>query len=67
MNDIAFDTRECGSCPIRHRAVCARCETDELERLEEIKFYRTYEAGQPVLWAGDSMEFVARLCRASRP
>ncbi len=60
MNDIAFDTRECGSCPIRHRAVCARCETDELERLEEIKFYRTYEAGQPVLWAGgDSMEFVA--------
>ncbi|WP_421703227.1 transcriptional regulator FnrL [Aliiroseovarius sp.] len=59
MNDIAFASRECGSCPIRHRAVCARCEADELERLEEIKFYRTYEAGQPVLWAGDQMEFVA--------
>ncbi|WP_300517939.1 transcriptional regulator FnrL [Aliiroseovarius sp.] len=59
MNEIAFDSRECGSCPIRHRAVCARCESDELERLEEIKFYRTYEAGQPVLWAGDQMEFVA--------
>lgn len=59
MNDIAFDSRECGSCPIRHRAVCARCEADELARLEEVKFYRTYEAGQPVLWAGDQMEFVA--------
>lgn len=59
MTEIAFDTRECGSCPIRHRAVCSRCETDELSRLEEIKFYRTYEAGQPVLWAGDPMEFVA--------
>ena len=22
---------KCGDCPIRHRAVCARCETDELD------------------------------------
>ncbi len=57
--DMKFNSRECGSCPIRHRAVCSRCEPDELDRLEEIKYYRTYEAGQPVLWAGDQMEFVA--------
>ncbi|MEL6620587.1 MAG: Crp/Fnr family transcriptional regulator [Pseudomonadota bacterium] len=51
--------QDCSGCPIRHRAVCARCEPDELTRLEEIKFYRTYEAGQPVAWAGDKMDFVA--------
>ncbi len=50
---------DCTDCPIRHRAVCARCEADELERLEEIKYYRTYPAGQTVVWAGDRMDFVA--------
>ncbi len=59
IKDFTFNSRECGSCPIRHRAVCSKCEPDELDRLEEIKYYRTYEAGQPVLWAGDQMEFVA--------
>ncbi|MDP5350454.1 MAG: Crp/Fnr family transcriptional regulator [Paracoccaceae bacterium] len=49
---------ECGDCPIRHRAVCARCESDELERLEEIKYYRSFEAGQTVIWSGDRMDFV---------
>ena len=49
----------CASCPIRHKAVCARCETDELLRLEEIKYYRTVAAGQNILWAGDRMDFVA--------
>lgn len=50
--------QDCDDCPIRHRAVCARCETDELERLEEIKYYRKFEAGQTVVWSGDRMEFV---------
>lgn len=50
---------DCGDCPIRHRAVCARCETDELKKLEEIKYYKTYEAGQTVIWSGDRMDFVA--------
>ena len=49
----------CGDCPIRHRAVCARCNADELALLEEIKYYRTFQAGQTVIWAGDRMEFVA--------
>ncbi len=59
LNDVIFNSRDCGSCPIRHRAVCSRCEPDELEQLDNIKYYRSYEAGQPVLWAGDQMEFVA--------
>lgn len=49
----------CGDCPIRHRAVCARCDTDELDALEKIKYYRSYEAGQTVIWSGDQMDFVA--------
>lgn len=51
--------KECADCPIRHRAVCARCEPDELQRLEDIKYYRSFSAGQTVMWSGDRMEFVA--------
>lgn len=54
-------TVECSECPIRHRAVCARCDTDELEELDQIKYYRSFEAGQPIVWAGDKMEFVGSL------
>ena len=50
---------ECGACPIRHRAVCARCESDELQQLEQIKYYRSFQAGQTVIWSGDRMDFVA--------
>ncbi len=49
---------ECGDCPIRHRAVCARCDSNELEALEEVKYYRSFEAGQTVVWSGDQMDFV---------
>ncbi|WP_300033529.1 transcriptional regulator FnrL [uncultured Roseobacter sp.] len=55
----APDFKECSDCPIRHRAVCARCEADELARLEEIKYYRSFSAGQTIIWAGDQMQFVA--------
>ncbi|MBM9596379.1 transcriptional regulator FnrL [Roseitranquillus sediminis] len=51
----------CDSCPIRRRTVCSLCEPEELRRLEKIKYYRTYEAGQPIMWAGDRIEFVASL------
>ncbi|TNJ47582.1 transcriptional regulator FnrL [Phaeobacter sp. B1627] len=49
---------QCSDCPIRHRAVCARCEADELEALNVIKYYRSFQAGQPVIWSGDQMNFV---------
>lgn len=57
--DIRSPSQDCGACPIRHRAVCARCEADELVQLEQIKYYRSYEAGQTVIWSGDKMDFVA--------
>lgn len=49
----------CGSCPIRYRAVCAHCEADELTLLEGMKAYRTFEPGQPIVWEGARMDFVA--------
>ncbi len=54
---------DCGDCPIRHRAVCAKCEPEELVRLEEIKYYRSFDAGQTISWAGDDMAFVASVVR----
>ena len=57
--DMQLAHHECGDCPIRHRAVCARCEADELTRLEQIKYYRSYQAGQTIIWSGDRMDFVA--------
>ena len=59
MQDMHLVHHECGDCPIRHRGVCARCEADELSQLEQIKFYRSYQAGQTVIWSGDRMDFVA--------
>ncbi len=56
---------QCSDCPIRHRAVCAKCDADELEILEEIKYYRNYEAGQTICWAGDDMGFVASVVRGA--
>ena len=59
--DIQFTSHDCGSCPIRHRAVCARCDDDELSRLEEIKYYRSFEPGQTVIWSGDQMDFLGSI------
>src|SRR5690606_18633258 len=50
---------KCRDCPIRHSAVCSRCEPNELQRLEDIKYYRTFAPGQPIVWRGDRMEHVA--------
>ncbi|MGL6208229.1 MAG: transcriptional regulator FnrL [Paracoccaceae bacterium] len=59
LDDPPLFNRSCGDCPIRHRAVCARCDDGELASLEKIKYYRSFEAGQTVVWSGDRMDFVA--------
>ena len=59
MNAPVIGRLQCSECPIRHRAVCSRCEDDELERLDTIKVYRSFEAGQPILWRGEELEYVA--------
>ncbi|RYH07434.1 transcriptional regulator FnrL [Tropicimonas sp. IMCC6043] len=59
MQELELTHVDCRDCPIRHRAVCARCEPDELAQLEEVKYYRTFEAGQTIAWTGDRLDFVA--------
>lgn len=51
--------KSCDDCPIRYNAVCSKCEPDELRELEDIKYYRSYSAGQTIFFAGDPLEFVA--------
>lgn len=54
----AVPSPSCADCQIRERAVCSQCGPDELLALEKIKFYRSFEAGQPIVWEGDRMDFV---------
>lgn len=59
MADGLIASQQCSSCPIRHRAVCARCDEDELEQLNDIKFYKSYVAGQTIAVRGDALDVVA--------
>ena len=52
---------KCSDCPIRHRAVCARCDVDELEQLERIKTYKDFKAGEPIFWRGEQLTSVASI------
>ncbi|MEM6482937.1 MAG: Crp/Fnr family transcriptional regulator [Pseudomonadota bacterium] len=57
---LPFDLEgHCASCPIRHRAVCAQCDAEELARMNEIKFYKTYSAGQTIALRGETLDMVA--------
>ena len=61
MNVLLNERIKCSDCPIRHRAVCARCDDDELQTLEGMKSYRTYAAGETILWYGDELRFVSSI------
>lgn len=56
---------DCLACPIRHRAVCARCDDGELGRLEAMKSYRTYAPGEAVARAGEELGFVGSVVRGA--
>jgi CRP/FNR family transcriptional regulator len=53
--------RSCEDCPIRYNAVCSKCDPDELHELEQIKYYRSYAAGQTIFFAGDPLEYVGSI------
>ncbi len=59
MATIKSTNLSCSECQIRHRAVCSRCDDDELRALDKIKYYRTYQAGQTIALTGQQMDFVA--------
>jgi len=48
----------CGDCPIRTRAICAYCDESELGQLDEIKSYKSYQAGETIVWAGEEMPLI---------
>lgn len=45
----------CEECPIRARAICSKCNADELDSLAQMKFYRSIEAGQSIVCRGDEL------------
>ena len=49
----------CSTCPIRHQAVCASCDADELVQLNAFKYYKSYVAGQNIALRGDALDMVA--------
>lgn len=51
----------CSSCPIRHSAVCAECDEDELEQLSNIKSYRSFDAGAPLASEGETLEYFSSI------
>jgi CRP/FNR family transcriptional regulator len=51
MTPVLKIAENCSDCPIRHRAVCSKCEGDELLLLERIKSYKTYAPGDVIVWA----------------
>ena len=55
QHDTKLGSPNCGDCPIRHRAVCARCETDELKKLEEIKYYGS-DSGERTTYVYDDKD-----------
>ncbi|MBS1301181.1 transcriptional regulator FnrL [Loktanella sp. SALINAS62] len=54
----ALASQDCASCPIRHRAVCAKCDGAEMDHLADMKSYRSWEAGETIALEGDVLPFV---------
>ncbi|MGB3408052.1 MAG: Crp/Fnr family transcriptional regulator [Jannaschia sp.] len=59
--DLSLATEGCSRCPIRHRAVCASCEGEELDRLAAMKTYRSWKAGETIVMEGEDLPFVGSL------
>jgi CRP/FNR family transcriptional regulator len=55
---LSLTDTSCEKCPIRYRAVCAQCESEEFETLERIKSYRAFAPGESIAEAGVAMPIV---------
>ena len=53
--------RDCSACPIRHNAICSRCQPDELNALDQMKTYRMFEKGEAITHIGENMAYVGSL------
>ena len=54
--DLRSPHQRCETCPIRHKAVCSYSSPAQLVELDEIKFYRDYEAGQEIVGQGENTQ-----------
>lgn len=59
MSLDSTDRPSCGDCPIKHRAICSRCDTSEISQLDGLKTYRHFSAGETIMWRGEALVFVA--------
>ena len=57
------DRIKCADCPIRHRAICSRCDDAELDELDRIKFYRTFEKGTQIARRDETLEVLGSVVR----
>ncbi len=60
-NMLLAPPQTCGDCPIRHRAICSKCEQDELAVLETLKSYKDYERGETIVWAEEPLTHLGTL------
>ncbi|MFX4298053.1 MULTISPECIES: transcriptional regulator FnrL [Roseobacteraceae] len=63
MSIVLLTREKCSECPIRHRAVCSRCDDEEMQELEGIKSYKSFSAGDQILWRGDDLTYVASVVK----
>jgi CRP/FNR family transcriptional regulator, anaerobic regulatory protein len=54
---------QCSDCPVRQHTVCADCGPSELEKLDVLKRYKTFQAGQTIVRAGAKVEFLGSIMR----
>ncbi|MEO1563742.1 MAG: Crp/Fnr family transcriptional regulator [Pseudomonadota bacterium] len=63
MNVVLTERIKCNDCPIRHRAICSSCDETELDTLEKVKYYKSFTAGSPIGYRGDSLGFVGSVVK----
>lgn len=62
MSGIPDPTAQaCDACPIRNRAICSGCSSDELALLEAAKSYKDYEKGEVIVWAEQPLTHVGSI------
>ena len=52
---------DCQDCQIRHKAICANSDADELAKLNSFKSYTRYQPDEMITYSGDPMDYVGTL------
>lgn len=52
---------DCQDCQIRHQAICANSDADELAKLNSFKSYTDYQPDEMITYSGDPLDYVGTL------